>query len=174
MSHILLSVLFTGLMMSCTSTAAETISNSPASQIIQSTPILDENFLTKNDWRKWQYRLSTRADINGDGKGEKVWVIADIKQDPNSSFDNVKWLYDEGAPWAVVIETHEGEQTLVYLAWSQFGRVHAFVVDKENQSSVLIVNRQTGAIGIYELKYQAPDRYTIYPILERNIQAFAH
>lgn len=174
MSNFLLSVFLIGMhIISDNLMAAEKVTMMTDCNATQSSPVIDKDFVTRNDWHKWQYRLSTQTDINKDGKSETIWLIADIAKDPNSSEDNVKWLYDEGAPWAIVIESPDEEKTLVYLQWSQFGRVHAFVVDKGDETNILIVNRQTAAISIYEVKYQGPGLFSVCQILERDIQAFA-
>lgn len=173
MRNVLLSVLFATGFTSNMVFAADTLEMISGCREIPPEQMIDENYLGKNDWRKWQYRLSTEADLNKDGKNEKIWVIADISKNSNVAKGEDPWLYDDGAPWAVVIEAPNRKQTLVYLEWSQFGRIETIVVNEEENTNILIMNRQAASIGIYEVKYKKPNQYKVCQILERDVQSFA-
>jgi hypothetical protein len=140
----------------------------PAEQMI------DESFSGKNDWRQWKYRRSIEADLNKDGKAETIWLLADLEQQPQADGKPSQWQFKDSAPWAVVIESPTKKQTLVYLEWSQFGRVDAMVVNEKDNANLVIINRQSEAISLYEIKYQRPNQYRVCQILQRDILATAN
>ncbi|HJR36335.1 MAG TPA: hypothetical protein VJ817_15365, partial [Gemmatimonadales bacterium] len=56
----------------------------------------------------WNYQQSARADLDGDGRAERVVMTAKVE------LYRGRPAWDDGQPWQVYIEAAEGGRTYVY------------------------------------------------------------
>ena len=105
----------------------------------------------------WDYRQSVKADLDGDGAEETIVVMARVERSPNNPRD---YLWDDGQPWQVFVESPQGERTPVYSRWVQIGQLKALISEEtEDGKHDLILLELVGAgISLYRVEYDGPNQ----------------
>jgi hypothetical protein len=95
----------------------------------------------------WGYRREVSADLDGDGKLERLVIAADVAMGPTGP------LWQGANRWAVYVEPAKGERTLLYGALVPNGFAEAAVLqaDQNGRRKVLIQERtpeQVRSMGV--------------------------
>ncbi len=124
----------------------------------------------------WDYYQSVAADLNGDGQDETVIIMARVERSPNRPRE---FLWDDGQPWQVLIQSAQGEITHVYSRWVQIGHLKGLIGDEEdNGAHPLILLELTGAgLSVYKVEYRGPHetettRLVALPVVNQAGPAF--
>lgn len=111
----------------------------------------------------WDYSAKLRADLNGDGREETIWVI--FKSQGHG---------DEG-PWQVYIEDDTGARTHVFARYLNHQAVHVFTGATQatvegDWSELFILNYGSATVALYQVIYEAPGIFStvelsqVYPL----------
>lgn len=113
----------------------------------------------------WMYSRTATADLDGDGKEERVVVMA------RAEVRNGRPLWDDGQPWQVYVEEGDGQRTHLYARYVQLGAVTMRVGlgEAPQRPSVVIVEHVPDRIGVYELEYGGPSRLETVHRYERML-----
>ncbi|HLQ66176.1 MAG TPA: hypothetical protein VK123_02980 [Candidatus Limnocylindrales bacterium] len=97
----------------------------------------------------WGYRREVSADLDGDGKLERLVIAADVAMGPTGP------LWGNANRWAVYVEPANGERTLLYGALVPNGFTEAAVLspDKDGRRKVLVQERTTDKVRTMEVEY---------------------
>lgn len=98
----------------------------------------------------FSYRRDVAADLDGDGRAERVVIASDVTLSPNGAP-----LWEDGHRWAVYVETADGRRTLLYAAFVPNGFAEAAVLaaDSEGKRRVLVQERTPGQARALEVEY---------------------
>lgn len=99
----------------------------------------------------WEYRREISADLDGDGKLDRVVIAADVAMGPTGP------LWQSAHRWAVYVEPAKGEPTLLYGALVPNGFAEAAVLDpdQDHRRKVLVQERTPRQIRAMEVEYDA-------------------
>jgi hypothetical protein len=97
----------------------------------------------------WEYRREISADLDGDGKLDRVVIAADVAMGPTGP------LWQSAHRWAVYVEPVSGERTLLYGALVPNGFAEAAVLDpdKDHRRRVLVQERTPRQVRTMEVEY---------------------
>lgn len=124
------------------------------------TDLLDKNYApVAQDEPGWDYKQTVAADLDGDGTQERVVIMARVERSPDNPGE---YLWDDGQPWQVLVESSSGDQTPVYSRWVQIGQLKGFISEeKKNGGHDLILLELTGAgVSLYRVEYDGPRQVT--------------
>jgi hypothetical protein len=98
------------------------------------------------------YRREVTADLNGDGKPERVVIAADVSMGPTGP------LWQDAHRWAVYVEPEKGERTLLYGAFVPNGFAEAAVLGASSDKGrkVLVQERTPQQVRAFEIEYEGP------------------
>jgi hypothetical protein len=101
----------------------------------------------------WVYRRELSADLDGDGRAERVVLASDVEV----RSDGVP-LWEDGHRWALFAETPAGERTLLYSAFVPNGFAEAAVLqpDDQRRRRVLVQERTPQQLRSLEVEYRGP------------------
>lgn len=101
----------------------------------------------------WAYRRELSADLDGDGRAERLVITSDVEVRP----DGVA-LWEDGHRWALFAETPAGERTLLYSAFVPNGFAEAAVLqpDDQRRRRVLVQERTPQQLRALEVEYRGP------------------
>ena len=96
------------------------------------------------------YRREVTADLNGDGKPERVVIAADVSMGPTGP------LWEDAHRWAVYVEPEKGERTLLYGAFVPNGFAEAAVLgaSSDKERKVLVQERTPLQCRAFEIEYE--------------------
>lgn len=101
----------------------------------------------------WAYRRELQADLNGDGRPERLVIAADVEVRPDGMP-----LWEDGHRWALFAESASGERTMLYSAFVPHGFAEAAVLqpDQQGRRRVLVQERTPQQVRALEVEYRAP------------------
>ena len=104
----------------------------------------------------WNYQQSAQADLDGDGRAERVVLTAKVE------LYRGRPAWDDGQPWQVYIETADG-RTYVYGQRLQLGTLTMRVAQRDSAqaATVVLLEQLPDRISLYEVSYGGPDRVTV-------------
>ena len=104
----------------------------------------------------WNYQQSAQADLDGDGRAERVVLTARVE------LHRGRPAWDDGQPWQVYIEALDGGRTYVYAQRLQLGTLSMRVGQPEagQGSAVVLLEQLPDRISLYEVSYGGPGRVT--------------
>lgn len=118
--------------------------------------LVDQNYppVAKNE-PGWDYRQTVAADLDGDGANDTVVVMARVERSPDNPRE---YLWDDGQPWQVFVESPQGEKTPVYSRWVQIGQLKVLIgEEKDDGKHDLVLLELAGAgISLYRVEYDGP------------------
>lgn len=105
----------------------------------------------------WNYQQSAGADLDGDGRAERVVMTARVE------LYRGRPAWDDGQPWQVYIEAPDGGRTYVYGQRLQLGTLTMRVGSTEagQGSTVVLLEQLPDRISLYEVSYGGPGRVTV-------------
>jgi hypothetical protein len=97
----------------------------------------------------WGYRREVSADLDHDGKLERLVIAADVAMGPTGP------LWQDANRWAVYVEPADGQRTLLYGALVPNGFAEAAVLspDKDGRRKVLVQERTPAKVRAMEVEY---------------------
>ena len=103
----------------------------------------------------WKYREESSADLDGNGRREKIMLAADAELGGG----NIP-LWEDGHRWGLLVESDRGERTLLYGAFVPNGRASAAVLqpDSDGRRKVLIEERRASELRVFEVEYRGPGK----------------
>lgn len=101
----------------------------------------------------WAYRRELSADLDGDGRAERLVIASDVEVRPDGTP-----LWEDGHRWALFAETPGGERTLLYSAFVPNGFAEAAVLqpDDQRRRRVLVQERTPQQVRALEIEYRGP------------------
>lgn len=101
----------------------------------------------------WKYRREASADLDGDGRRERLVMAADAEVTPDGTP-----LWEDGHRWALFAEAADGRRTLLYSAFVPNGFAEAAVLqpDAQGRRNVLVQERSPQQVRALEIEYRAP------------------
>lgn len=113
----------------------------------------------------WEYVRDARVDLNGDGRAERVVVIAHVPLRGGEP------LWDDGQEWNVYVESPDGARTYLLARMVQLGTVETLVAPAAEGGGrpVSIVVRSPTSLAIYDVRYSGPERFTVERVAQREI-----
>jgi hypothetical protein len=100
----------------------------------------------------WAYRREVSADLDGDGRAERVVLASDVTLGAGG-----RALWEDGHRWALYVES-AGRRTMLYSAFVPNGHVEAAVLDASSTGvrHVLVQERTPDQVRALEVEYRAP------------------
>jgi hypothetical protein len=104
----------------------------------------------------WNYQQSTTADLDGDGKSERVVLTARVEMMRGRP------VWDDGQPWQLYVETDDKKRTYMYARYVQLGTLQLRLsdVDSARTRKIVILEHLPDRLAIYEGAYKGPDQLT--------------
>ncbi|MGE5674383.1 MAG: hypothetical protein ACM3XM_10910 [Mycobacterium leprae] len=102
----------------------------------------------------WQYAKIGTADLDGDGKDEKVVLLGNVQ----GSESKGGWMWDDGHAWSVYIEEADGTRTYVYTGWVQMGVLQGSIIEGLNGKADLLLWADGNGILLYRITYSGPQQ----------------
>ena len=123
----------------------------------------------KEGWRYWEYnKLIAKKDLNGDNSPENLFVRAKVQKQPGQKN---KWVWDDGHPWAVVVENATGKQTIIFLQWVQLSDVKPSLIKLNNGKT--LIRLTIDQADEYDENNVVSKTSLVYDIIYRNPQQFS-
>lgn len=99
----------------------------------------------------WKYRRESSADLDGDGRPERLVMAADAEVAPDGTP-----LWEDGHRWALFAESADGRRTLLYSAFVPNGFAEAAVLQPDGQGlrRVLVQERTPQQVRALEIEYR--------------------
>lgn len=109
--------------------------------------------LVKRGAPGWEYSARLRADVDGDGAEETLWVIA------QAELYKGRPAWDDGQEWQVYVEEDSGETTHVFARYVQLAQLEvALTMDEPRE---LLVNASGPSTAeLYRLRYRGPGQFS--------------
>jgi hypothetical protein len=101
----------------------------------------------------WNYHLSTEADLNGDGRSERVVLTARVE------LYRGRPAWDDGQPWQVYVESADSMRRYIYSQRLQLGTLamRVGVGEGAQPASIVLLEQLPHQLGVYESVYFGPD-----------------
>lgn len=102
----------------------------------------------------WNWHQSAQADLDGDGKAERVVLTARV------DLRRGRPAWDDGQPWQVYVEAPGGRRTYLYAQRLQLGTLAMRVSRAEagQPATIVLLEQLPDRLGVYEATYQGPGR----------------
>lgn len=116
-------------------------------------PPVDTARVSVRDVDGWGYRHELRADLDGDGRPERLVITSDVTLHTDG-----RPLWEDGHRWAVFAESPDGRRTMLYSAFVPMGFAEAAVLQPDHQGRrrVLVQERTPGQVRALEVEYRGP------------------
>lgn len=113
----------------------------------------------------WNWHQSAQADLDGDGKAERVVLTARVEMHRGRP------AWDDGQPWQVYVEADGGHRTYVYAQRLQLGTLTLRVSQAEagQPATLILLEHLPDRLGVYEASYEGPGRVSVATRLRRAL-----
>jgi membrane-bound inhibitor of C-type lysozyme len=113
----------------------------------------------------WNYRQSAQADLDGDGRPERVVLTARVE------LVRGRPAWDDGQPWQVYIEAGTGQRTRVYAQRLQLGTLALRITagGPGQAPAILLLEHLPDRLAIHEVRYAGPGKLTVTTPLQRQL-----
>ncbi|HVE66579.1 MAG TPA: hypothetical protein VNC59_08360 [Thermoanaerobaculia bacterium] len=120
---------------------------------LEAPPVDAARLATPEVAAAFPYRREASADLDGDGRAERVVIASDVTLSAKGTP-----LWEDGHRWAVYAESADGRRTLLYAAFVPNGFAEAAVLaaDSEGKRRVLVQERTSGQVRALEVEYLGP------------------
>lgn len=117
-------------------------------------PPVDSVRVPLREAQGWAYRRETRADLDGDGRPERLVITCDVVVRPDGMP-----LWEDGHRWALFAESAAGERTMLYSAFVPNGFAEAAVLraDDRGRRNLLVQERTPQQVRALEVEYRGAD-----------------
>lgn len=121
--------------------------------------------LVKHGAPGWEYSARLRADVDGDGVEETLWVIA------QAELYKGRLAWDDGQEWQVYVEEDSGETTHVFARYVQLAQLEvALTMDEPRELLVNATGPSTAEY--YRLRYRGPGQFSGRRIVQEGFIAW--
>ena len=114
-------------------------------------PIDTARFQSPDEASSWPYQRATEADLDGDGRLERVVLTADVAIDGRG-----RPAWDDGQRWAVYVIEADSTSTLLYGRFVQLGAVEASITASADGPHVTIHEHGPHLRVAWEMAYGGP------------------
>lgn len=113
----------------------------------------------------WNWHQSAQADLDGDGKTERVVLTARV------DLHRGRPAWDDGQQWQVYVEAPDGRRTYVYAQRLQLGTLALRVSRAEagQPATLVLLEQLPDRLGVYEATYQGPGRVGVAIRLRKDL-----
>lgn len=111
----------------------------------------------------WEYALAERADLDGDGFQEQLWVLAQV-----TLADDGQPLWEDGQEWQVYVEDEDGITTHLFAGLVQLGRLDVSITHMP-QPTILVQTTSYSSARTYEFVYNGPRKVEARTLVARDI-----
>ena len=127
----------------------------PERNPLSAPPVDTARIRSVEEAASWKYRRGVAADLDGDGRAERVFIVADATLGADGAP-----LWEDGHRWAVYVEAPGGERTLLYGAFVPNGFAEAAVLarDDTGRREVLVQERTPQRLRSVTVAYAGPHR----------------
>lgn len=103
--------------------------------------------------RSWNHRLAVDADLDGDGRRERLVLASDVTVNGRG-----RPLWEDGHRWLAWVETADGAATVLYARFVPLGSVEAAITGGDAGLRVTILERGAYRREAWEVAYAGPGR----------------
>lgn len=113
----------------------------------------------------WNYQQSAEADLNGDGRAERILLTARVE----SYRGRLAW--DDGQPWQIYIQDPDGQRTYVYSRRLQLGTLSMRITSgaEDSKPAIVFIEHTPDQLNVYEASYEAPGRASTMLQFQRDL-----
>lgn len=112
----------------------------------------------------WNYHRSAEADLDGDGRPEKIVLAARVE------LYRGRPAWDDGQPWAVYVEARDGTRTYVYTQRLQLGSLTMRVTRGDGAlPTIILLEHLPDRMSVYEASYAGPGQITVANRFQRDL-----
>lgn len=113
----------------------------------------------------WNFRLTTGADLSGDGTPEQVVLTARVEMVRGRP------AWDDGQPWQVYVEESDGTRTRLYAQRLQLGTLSMRVTvgDSLAHPTIVLLEELPDRLAVYEATYRGPGDATVVAAFVRQV-----
>jgi hypothetical protein len=113
----------------------------------------------------WNYQQSARTDLTGDGQLERVVITARVE------LYRGRPAWDDGQPWQVYVEAHDGTRTYVYARRLQLGTLAMRLSSGAagRPATIVLLEHRPDRLAVYEASYEGPGRVSATTGFERAL-----
>jgi hypothetical protein len=116
---------------------------------------------------RWRYQRRASADLDGDGAGETVVLIADVELDPRG-----QPIWDHGHRWQVYVEERDGRRTYIYARFLPNGKLDAHLARRDSTTppTIVLLEQTPYNLAVYDVRYLGPTRAAVVGRFERRVE----
>ena len=113
----------------------------------------------------WNYEQSAEADLNGDGRAERIVLTARVEKYRG------RFAWDDGHPWQLYIEDQDGARTYVYSRRIQLGTLAMRITNgtQDSTPSIVLIEHTPDQLNVYEAFYEASERSSTVLQFQRDL-----
>lgn len=113
----------------------------------------------------WNYHRTAEADLNGDGRPERVVLTAMVE------LYRGRPAWDDGQYWQVYIQEQDGRRTYVYARRLQLGTLAMRITSGSNSvpPAIVLLEHLPDQLSVYEASYEAPGRASTIVQFQRDL-----
>lgn len=113
----------------------------------------------------WNYQQTASADLDGDGRIEKVVLIARVE------LVRGRPAWDDGQPWQAYIEAPDGTRTYVFARFVQLGTLSLRLSATEGNEHpvVMLLEQLPDRLSVYEVAYSGPGHARVTSPYQRDL-----
>ena len=113
----------------------------------------------------WNFQQSTTADLDGDGKSERVVLIARVEMMRGRP------LWDDGQPWQVYVESEDQKRTYMYARFVQLGTLtmRLSAADSGAARRIVLLEQLPDRLAVYEAEYRGVGQLAVTTAYEQML-----
>jgi hypothetical protein len=113
----------------------------------------------------WNYSQSTTLDVDGDGQGERVVMMARVE------LIRGRPAWDDGQQWQVYVEEADSTRTTIYARFLQMGTLTMRVEGGGGSAPrrIVLLEQLPDQLSVYDVTYRGPDNTRAITAYQRQL-----